>query len=118
MRNSTERGIAMITTLLVLMLMSALLVGFTTIVMSDQRYRFIDRDRGQAFYGAAAGIEKMTSDLGNLFLVNVAAQGQKAVVTGALDNLLKGASGQGVECFNIAFGFDRTTALEGPAQWP
>jgi Tfp pilus assembly protein PilX len=72
MRNSTERGIAMITTLLVLMLMSALLVGFTTMVMSDQRYRFIDRDRGQAFYGAAAGIEKMTSDLGNLFLVNVA----------------------------------------------
>jgi len=54
----------------------------------------------------------------NLCLVNVAAQGKKAVVTAALDNLIKGASGQGVECFNIAFGFDRTTALEGPAQWP
>jgi N-acetyl-gamma-glutamyl-phosphate reductase len=54
----------------------------------------------------------------NLCLVNVAAQGEKAVVTAALDNLIKGASGQGVECFNIAFGFDRTTALEGPAQWP
>src|ERR1700686_1711352 len=53
-----------------------------------------------------------------LCLVNVAAQGKKAVVTAALDNLLKGASGQGVECFNIAFGFDRTTALGGPAQWP
>jgi N-acetyl-gamma-glutamyl-phosphate reductase len=54
----------------------------------------------------------------NLCLINVAAQGKKAVVTAALDNLVKGASGQGVECFNIAFGFDRTTALEGPAQWP
>jgi N-acetyl-gamma-glutamyl-phosphate reductase len=54
----------------------------------------------------------------NLCLVNVAAQGQKAVVTAALDNLLKGASGQGVECFNIAFGFDRKTALEIPLQWP
>jgi N-acetyl-gamma-glutamyl-phosphate reductase len=54
----------------------------------------------------------------NLCLINVASQGKKAVVTAALDNLLKGASGQGVECFNIAFGFDRTTALEGPAQWP
>src|SRR6202140_4931700 len=54
----------------------------------------------------------------NLCLVNVAAQGTKAVVTAALDNLIKGASGQGVECFNIAFGFDRKTALEGPAQWP
>jgi len=54
----------------------------------------------------------------NLCLVNVAAQGRKAVVTAALDNLIKGASGQGVECFNIAFGFDRTTALTGPLQWP
>jgi N-acetyl-gamma-glutamyl-phosphate reductase len=54
----------------------------------------------------------------NLCLVNVAAQGKKAVVTAALDNLIKGASGQGVECFNIAFGFERTTALEFPPQWP
>jgi hypothetical protein len=72
MANSTERGIAMITTLLVLVLMSALLIGFTTVVMSDQRYRFIDRDRGQAFYAATGGIEKLTADLGNLFLQNVA----------------------------------------------
>src|SRR5437868_4870856 len=54
----------------------------------------------------------------NRCLVNVSAQGRKAVITAALDNLVKGASGQGVECFNIAFGFDRTTALEGPVQWP
>ena len=54
----------------------------------------------------------------NLCLVNVSAQGEKAVVTAALDNLMKGASGQGVECFNIAFGFERTTALEGALQWP
>jgi N-acetyl-gamma-glutamyl-phosphate reductase len=54
----------------------------------------------------------------NLCLVNVAAQGEKAVVTAALDNLVKGAAGQGVECFNIAFGFDRRTALEMPTQWP
>jgi N-acetyl-gamma-glutamyl-phosphate reductase len=54
----------------------------------------------------------------NLCLINVAAQGEKAVVTAALDNLVKGASGQGVECFNIAFGFDRRTALEIPVQWP
>lgn len=54
----------------------------------------------------------------NLCLVNVAAQSGKAVVTSALDNLVKGASGQGVECFNIAFGFDRTEGLAGPLQWP
>ena len=54
----------------------------------------------------------------NLCLVNVSAQGEKAVVTSALDNLVKGASGQGVECFNIAFGIERTTALEAVVQWP
>jgi N-acetyl-gamma-glutamyl-phosphate reductase len=54
----------------------------------------------------------------NLCLVNVSAQNEKAVVTAALDNLVKGASGQGVESFNIAFGFDRKTALEAPIQWP
>ncbi|HEY4025569.1 MAG TPA: N-acetyl-gamma-glutamyl-phosphate reductase [Candidatus Dormibacteraeota bacterium] len=60
---------------------------------------------------------KLTSHT-NLCLVNVAAQGSKAVVTAAIDNLVKGASGQGVECFNIAFGFDRTAGLEVPLQWP
>lgn len=60
---------------------------------------------------------KLTSRT-NLCLVNVAAQGGKAVVTAAIDNLVKGASGQGVECFNIAFGFDRGAGLEGPLQWP
>ena len=54
----------------------------------------------------------------NRCLINIAAQGTKAVVTSALDNLVKGAAGQGVECFNIACGFERTTALEGPIQWP
>ncbi|TAN33214.1 N-acetyl-gamma-glutamyl-phosphate reductase [bacterium] len=54
----------------------------------------------------------------NLCLVNAGAQGRKAVVTATLDNLVKGASGQGVECFNLAFGFDRRTALEAPVQWP
>ena len=72
MHRNNERGIALITTLIVMMLMSALLVGFTAVVMSDQRYRFIDRDRGQAFYAASGGLEKMTADLGNLFLAQVA----------------------------------------------
>ena len=54
----------------------------------------------------------------NLCLVNIASQGEKAVVTSALDNLVKGASGQGVECFNLAFGFERTAGLQEAIQWP
>jgi N-acetyl-gamma-glutamyl-phosphate reductase len=54
----------------------------------------------------------------NLCLVNVGAQEGKAVVTAAIDNLVKGASGQGVECFNIAFGLERGLGLEARLQWP
>lgn len=58
--------------LMVMLLMSALLIGFTTMVMSDQRFRGIDKDRNRAYYGAQSGLEKLTVDLGNLFLANVA----------------------------------------------
>jgi Tfp pilus assembly protein PilX len=75
MRTSNQRGIALITTMLVLMLMSALLIGFTTMVVSDQRYRFIDHDRGRAFYAASGAVEKLTADLGNTFLVTVKTKG-------------------------------------------
>ncbi|HLH71118.1 MAG TPA: N-acetyl-gamma-glutamyl-phosphate reductase [Candidatus Dormibacteraeota bacterium] len=54
----------------------------------------------------------------NYCLIHVAAQGPKAVVTAAIDNLVKGASGQGVECFNLVFGFDRDEGLRSPVQWP
>ena len=54
----------------------------------------------------------------NLCLIHVDAQEGKAVVTAAIDNLVKGASGQGVECFNIAFGLERTAGLRSPVQWP
>lgn len=72
MHARNERGIALISTLLIMMMISALLIGFTTMTISDQRYRFIDRDRNQSFYAASAGLEKLTADLGNLFFVNVA----------------------------------------------
>jgi hypothetical protein len=87
MRDLNERGIAMITTLLVLMLMSALLVGFTAVIMSDQRYRFIDHDRGQAYYAASGGIEKLTSDLGNLFFAQLAPTNAQVTALTAAANL-------------------------------
>src|SRR3954462_6680397 len=67
-----ERGMALIAALMVLLLMSALMIGFTSIVMSDQRFRGIDKDRTKAYYGAQSGLEKLTVDLGNLFLTKVA----------------------------------------------
>lgn len=59
----------MVAAMLMLLLTSSLLVGFTSTVMSDQRMRAVDRDRTQAFYAAHAGLEKLTADLGNLFTI-------------------------------------------------
>ena len=35
----------------------------------------------------------------------------KIILTGAIDNLTKGASGQAVQCMNIRFGFEETDGL-------
>src|SRR5688572_13577523 len=56
-RLDDDRGVALIATLLIIMLMSALLVGFTTAITSDQKYRLVDRDRVRAFYAAHSGLE-------------------------------------------------------------
>ncbi|HEU0198647.1 MAG TPA: N-acetyl-gamma-glutamyl-phosphate reductase [Nevskiaceae bacterium] len=41
-----------------------------------------------------------------------------AVVLATIDNLVKGAAGQAVQCFNLMFGLDEQTALDAPALWP
>ncbi len=39
--------------------------------------------------------------------------GDTVVVLSAIDNLVKGAAGQAVQCFNLMFGFDERAALDG-----
>src|SRR5437867_607722 len=72
MRIRNESGIAVITTLLILVLLSALLAGFAFTVNADQKVIGVDRDRNRAFYGALAGLEKLTADVGTLFTSNYA----------------------------------------------
>ena len=67
MRTKRENGIALITALLILFLVSAIVVGMSWMVVSDQRLSGNNQDRELAFYGAEAGMEKMTADMGNLF---------------------------------------------------
>ena len=54
----------------------------------------------------------------NLAALNVSEQDGVAVVTCAIDNLLKGAAGQGVQAFNLRFGFDETAGLPLYPVWP
>ncbi len=67
MRTKREDGVALITALLILFLVSAIVVGMSWMVMSDQRLSGNNQDRELAFYGAEAGMEKMTADMGNTF---------------------------------------------------
>src|SRR5215831_524663 len=63
----SERGSSLMIVLLVMMLLSALMIGFMTTIMADTRSSGVDRDETQAYAVAHAGMEKLTSDLAALF---------------------------------------------------
>ncbi len=71
-RRGNESGMALVTTMMVLMLASALMIGFFAAIVADQRANGIDRDQSQAYAAAHAGLEKLTSDLATLFEGNFA----------------------------------------------
>ena len=73
----SERGTALITVLLLMMLSLGMLAGFTTLLVTDQRLRGVDRTRTQAFYGAHGALELLTADLGNLFATRFAPTGDE-----------------------------------------
>ena len=72
---SGESGVILLTTLLILMMISALMAAFYAAVNSDVRATAIDRDQTQAYAAAHAGLEKLTSDLAQLFEANFAPSG-------------------------------------------
>jgi len=59
---------ALLSTIMVMMLISAIMVGFIAVVIGDQQSGGLNRDQTQAYAAAHAGIEKLTSDLGDVFL--------------------------------------------------
>ncbi len=70
-RIADESGVALITALLAVMLMSALMVGMFAALATDQRSHALDRDQTQAYAAAQAGLEKLTSGLASLFVADV-----------------------------------------------
>jgi Tfp pilus assembly protein PilX len=62
-----EAGVALMTSLLLLFLMSSLLVGFCILLVSNQQLAGSNNDEVTAFYSAEAGLEEMTAKLGDLF---------------------------------------------------
>jgi Tfp pilus assembly protein PilX len=79
----SQSGVALLTTILLMLLMSSLLVGFILLINSGQKLSGINNDYGKAFYAAEAGMEKLTADLGTLFDQNYA---PPTVQVNALEN--------------------------------
>src|SRR5208282_6225174 len=70
-----DSGIALLTTLLLMMLMASMLVGFVLLINSGQQLSGYNNDYSTAFYAAEAGMEKMTADVGTLFDENYSPSG-------------------------------------------
>ena len=92
MKNKTESGMALATTLIVLFLVVALVVGFSWMVLVDQKLGGINGDQQYAFYGAEAGLEKLTANLGFLFSTNPSPSGAQvnAIATAATTPVIPG----------------------------
>ncbi len=69
-RTRDEAGVALITALLVTMMVTALMAGMFAAINADVRSHAIDRDQTQVYAAAHAGLEKLTSDLAQLFVTN------------------------------------------------
>ncbi|HSP65576.1 MAG TPA: N-acetyl-gamma-glutamyl-phosphate reductase [Candidatus Deferrimicrobium sp.] len=54
----------------------------------------------------------------NVAAINCTAQGDTAVVTVAIDNLVKGAAGQGIQAMNVRFSLPETSGLPVVSPWP
>jgi hypothetical protein len=66
---SSERGAALVTSVLILGMLGAITVTVLAVVSKESKIAGSDLKRTQTFYAAAAGIEKMTTDFSGLFQV-------------------------------------------------
>jgi hypothetical protein len=86
-RGTDEAGVALVTSLLVLMLISGLMAGMFAAVDNDQRSHGIDRDQTQVYAAAHAGLEKLTADLAGLFVTDFSPDAAQLNALTAADRL-------------------------------
>ena len=91
-RMHAEDGVALMATLMVMLLLSSLLVGFTAMVASEARISGLDVGGADSFYAAHAGLEKLTSELGELFTTDFSPSGDLVRALGDNEPSLDGVS--------------------------
>lgn len=65
------------TTMMVMLMLSSLLIGFAVMITSDNEMSTMDIGSTQSFYLAQAGLEQLTSDLGALFIADTEPRGNQ-----------------------------------------
>src|SRR6185295_7882438 len=68
-RRASERGAALVTSILLLGMLGAIAITVLAVVSKEAKIAGSDVKRTQAFYAASAGIEKMTTDFSGLFQI-------------------------------------------------
>jgi hypothetical protein len=74
-RARSQQGVALITSLLILLLLLSLSLGFTLLVTSEQKSGGVDLDHSQAFYAAYGAMEQLNAAVGTVFNSNYAPTG-------------------------------------------
>ena len=90
--------------------------GITTATIVDMYREWARTEPFIRYVEAPPSTKSVTAT--NLAAVNCTAQGGMVVVTVAIDNLVKGAAGQGVQAMNVRFGLPETAGLEATSAWP
>lgn len=74
---------------------------------------------GEKFVRLGKGTTNVNNVKGSNFVdLGIAAEGKTAIVFAAIDNLVKGGAGQGVQCLNLMFGLPEETGLLTPPAQP
>ncbi len=74
---------------------------------------------GERFVRLGKGTTNVNSVKGSNFIdLGVAAEGKTAIVFAAIDNLVKGGAGQGLQCLNLMFGLPEEAGLLTPPAQP
>jgi len=81
---------ALLTVLLVCMLASALMAGMFAAISSDQRSLGLDRDQSQSYSAAHAGLEKLTTQLAQLFVTDFSPSASQITAASAVAPTISG----------------------------
>ena len=74
---------------------------------------------GERFVRLSKGTTNVNNVKGSNFVdLGVVAEGRTAIVFAAVDNLVKGGAGQGVQCLNVMFGLPEDAGLSAPPAQP